>query len=84
VYVGRACYLSSCEHDVIKIGPEFLEQKSNVLCVGGSSKIQTLCYMTQVEVYSDGKTFRLLKLVFFTYKGAGLLQTSIYILPRGC
>ena len=33
----------------------------------------------EIEVYSDGKTLRLLKLVFFTYKGAGILQTSIYI-----
>ena len=51
--------------------------------VGGSSKIQTLCHMTQVLlVYSDGKTLRLLKLVFFTYKGAGILQTSIYNTQR--
>ena len=33
----------------------------------------------EIEVYSDGKSLRLLKLVFFTYKGAGILQTSIYI-----
>ena len=33
----------------------------------------------KIEVYSDGKTLRLLKLVFFTYKGAGVLQTSLYI-----
>ena len=64
VYVGRACYLSSREHDIIKIGPEFLEQKSNALCVGGLSKIQTLCHMTQVEVYSGGKTFQVIKIVF--------------------
>ena len=42
----------------------------------------------EIEVYSDGKSLRLLKLVFFTYKGAGILQTSIYIyiyiLLRGC
>ena len=31
VYVGRAWYLFSREHDVIKIGPEFLEQKGNVV-----------------------------------------------------
>ena len=30
---GRAWYLFSRDHDVIKIGPEFLEQKGNVLCV---------------------------------------------------
>ena len=36
----------------------------------------------EIEVYSNGKTLRLLKLIFFTYKGAGILQTSI--LPRGC
>ena len=33
VYAGRAWYLFSCEHDIVKIGPEFLEQKGNVLCV---------------------------------------------------
>ena len=31
------------------------------------------------EGYSDG---RLLKLVFFTCKGAGILQTSLYITQR--
>ena len=31
----------------------------------------------EIEVYSDGKTLGLLKLVFFTYKGARKLQTSI-------
>ena len=36
----------------------------------------------EIEVYSNGKTFRLLKLVFFTYKGAGILLTSIYITQR--
>ena len=33
MYAGRAWYLFSRDHDVIKIGPEFLEQKGNVLCV---------------------------------------------------
>ena len=32
----------------------------------------------KIEVYNNGETVRLLKLVFFTYKGAGILQTSIY------
>ena len=38
----------------------------------------------EIEVYNNGKTLRLLKSVFFTYKGAGILLTSIYILlePR--
>ena len=41
--------------------------------------------MTQVLLklrfsYSNGKTLRLLKLVFFTYKGAGILQTYY---PKG-
>ena len=31
VYMGRAWYLLSREHDVIEIGPEFSEQKGNVL-----------------------------------------------------
>ena len=35
----------------------------------------------EIEGYSDGKSLRQLKLVFFTYKGAGVLQTNIYILP---
>ena len=30
VYMGRAWYLFSCNHDVIKIGPKFLEQKGNI------------------------------------------------------
>ena len=33
----------------------------------------------EIEVYRYGKFFRLLKLIFFTYKGAGILLTSIYI-----
>ena len=33
VYVGRAWYLFSYEHDIVKIGPGFLEQKGNVLGV---------------------------------------------------
>ena len=33
----------------------------------------------EIEVYRYRKTFRLLKLVFFIYKGAGILLTSIYI-----
>ena len=32
VYAGRAWYLFPCDHDVIEIGPEFLEQKGNVFC----------------------------------------------------
>ena len=50
--------------------------------MGGSSKIQTLSHDSssiEIEVYRYGKTFRLLKLVFFTYKSAGILLTSIYI-----
>ena len=31
VHVWTAWYLSSRNHDVIKIGPEFLEQKGNFL-----------------------------------------------------
>ena len=33
VHVWRAWYLFSCDHDVIEIGPEFLEQKGKVLHV---------------------------------------------------
>ena len=36
----------------------------------------------KTEIYSDGKILRLLKLVFFIYKCAGILQTSIYITQR--
>jgi len=36
----------------------------------------------EIEVYNNGKTHRLLKLIYFTYKGAGILQTSIYITQR--
>ena len=50
--------------------------------VGGSSKIQTLSHDSssiEIEVYNNGKT---LKLVFFTYKGAGVLHTNLYITQR--
>ena len=33
----------------------------------------------KIEVYSNGKTHRLLKLIFFINKCAGILLTSIYI-----
>ena len=53
--------------------------------VGGWSKIQTLSHDSssiEIEVDSDGKTHRLLKLVFSIYKCAGILLTSIYIIHR--
>ena len=36
----------------------------------------------EIEVYNNGKTHRLLKLVYFIYECAGILQTSIYITQR--
>ena len=36
----------------------------------------------EIEVYNNGKTHRLLKLVFFTYKSASILLTSIHINQR--
>ena len=33
VHTWSAWYLFSCDHDVMEIGLEFLEQKGNVLCV---------------------------------------------------
>ena len=33
---------------------------------------------TKIEVYSNGKTRRLLKLLFFIYICAGILPTSVY------
>ena len=54
--------------------------------MGGSNKIQTLSRDSssiKIEDYSNGKGLRLLKLVYFTYKGADILQTSIYTLPSG-
>ena len=33
----------------------------------------------KTEIYSDGKTLRLLKFVFFIYKCAGIKLTSAYI-----
>ena len=54
--------------------------------MGGSSKISNFMShdssSIEIEVYSDGKSLRLLKLVFFTYKGAGILQTSIHNTQR--
>ena len=34
---------------------------------------------TKIVVYSNGKTHRLLKSVFFIYECAGILLTSVYI-----
>ena len=31
--VESLVYFLTCDHDVIKIGPKFLDQKGNVLCV---------------------------------------------------
>ena len=53
--------------------------------VSGSSKIQTLSHDSssiEIEVYNNGKTHRLLKLLFFVYKCTGILLTSIYITQR--
>ena len=36
----------------------------------------------KAEVYNDGKTHRLLKLLFFIYECAGILLTSIYITQK--
>ena len=36
----------------------------------------------EIEVYNNGKTHGLLKLLFFIYECAGMLQTSIYITQR--
>ena len=49
--------------------------------VGGSSKIQTLFHMTQVLLELRFTTMERLtvKLLFFIYKCAGILITSIYI-----
>ena len=57
----------------------------NIIYVGGSSKIQTLSHDStsiEIEVYNNGKTHRLLKLVFFIYKCVGILL--VYILSTGC
>ena len=40
VHVWRAWYLFSCDHDVIKIGPEFLQQKGNVLLIISCSRAE--------------------------------------------
>ena len=56
-----------------------------ILYVGGSSKIQTLSHDSisiEIEVYNNGKIYRLLKLLFFIYECAGILLTSIYITQR--
>jgi len=34
---------------------------------------------TKIEVYSNGKSRRLLKSVFFIYRCVGILLTSVYI-----
>ena len=40
VYVGRVWYILLCDHDVIKTGPEFLEQKGKIY--GCSTMYSTL------------------------------------------
>ena len=47
--------------------------------VGGSSKMSHDLSSVKLEVYSNGKICRLLKLVFFIQKCAGILLTGIYI-----
>ena len=47
--------------------------------VGSSSKMSHDLISIKLEVYSNGKICRLLKLVFFIHKCAGILLTSIYI-----
>ena len=42
MYAGRAWNLFLHDHDVIKMGPEFLEKKGNVLCVVQSTMRLTL------------------------------------------
>ena len=59
-----------------------LLEAERIESVSGSSKIQTLCHMTQVVLklrFTAMERLRLLKLVFFTYKGTGILLTSVYI-----
>jgi len=54
------------------------------ICGCGSSKIQALSHISssiEIEVY-NGKTHRLLKLLFFICKCAGKFLTSIYITQR--
>ena len=43
VHTWRAWYLFSHDHDIIEIGPEFLEQKGNVLHVIPPTLHSTLC-----------------------------------------
>ena len=53
--------------------------------MGGSSKIQFMSHDTsfiEIEVHNNGKTHRLLKLLFFIHECAGMLLTSIYITQR--
>ena len=37
----------------------------------------------EIEVYNNGKTHRLLKLLFFIYECALILLTSMYYYPEG-
>ena len=55
----------------------------HLIYVGGSSKIQTFMShdsnSIRTEVYNNGLTGYIVKLLFFIYKSAGVLLTSIYI-----
>ena len=56
--------------------------KRNIIYVSGSSKIQTLSFDSssiKTEIYSNGKTHRLLKYLFFIDECAGILLTSTCI-----
>ena len=65
----RAWYFLSCDHGVIKIGPEFLEQKSNILHVVQPTMHSTLgvhdiCPLIRVVSCR-------LPLLFFLYESFG-------------
>ena len=41
--------------------------------------VQVMSSFIEIEIYNNGKTHRLLKLLYFIYECAGILLTSIYV-----
>ena len=77
-YGGLNVYNSSVH---IPTPSKLYNHTAYIYYVGGSSTIQTShdSNSIEIEVYNNGKTLRLLKFLFFIYKYAGILLTTIYI-----
>ena len=73
VYIPGGKWVSEYYHSLVNVFTYFTAY------VDGSSKMSHDLSSIKLEVYSNGKISRLLKLVFFIHKCAGILLTSIYM-----